>query len=369
MKVLMICNSDAALYRFRAPIINKLNRVNANIITISGDTGYSERLSNIVTKNYSLKMYGNESIFNVLSVIKKVTGISKKEKPNAIHGFTHFGNLCALFSKIAVREANLVMSITGMGRVFDQENKGIYNKFLSFIILGFYKYSARYCNKIIVQNRDDFDLLLRKVDQRKLVLQGGSGIDINEEQSRNPTSKKIKVLMASRAVEAKGFREYFEAAKFLNRTKHKKDYEFYFAGGDSLDNPFDDSLSELAQQSGVKYLGYILDIEQLMQECDVIVLPSYYREGVPRSLIEALYHDKFIITTNSVGCKETVIDGWNGLLVEKRNVNSLISALIKITPDYLNDRIYRSSTLCKIKFDGSRLAEETLSFYNSKVGK
>lgn len=363
MKILMICNSDAALYRFRRPIIDLLKAKDADIITVSSDTGYRKKLSELVTTNYDVSMYGNEYFINILRAIIKVFKISRVERPSAIHGFTHFGNLVALFAKIANFNSNLVLTITGMGRAFDDSDSSLKRRFASKLVLYFYRFASIFSKSIIVQNSDDYKILTSYVNNEKLCIQGGSGITIDKNIKRSKSNSKIKVFMASRTEEAKGYLEFFNAAKFINSTTRADDFEFFFAGGKSLSEPIDSNISDLAKISGVDYLGYILNVEDIMSACDVVVLPSAYREGVPRSLIEALYFDKFIITTNNPGCKETVIDGWNGYLVEPRNESSLISALLKLDNEVLNSSIGRSSTYCAYKFDGKLLAEDTYKMY------
>lgn len=359
----MICNSDAALYRFRRPIIDLLKNRKVEIVTVSSDTGYGEKLSELVKTNYNVNMYGNESLINILSAVLKVLKVSRFERPSAIHGFTHFGNLVALFAKIGSFNSNLVLTVTGMGRAFDFTDPSLKRKFAAKLILYFYQFASMFSKNIIVQNSDDFKILSSYVNKAKLCIQGGSGIIIDKNIKRPMSYSKIKVFMASRTVEAKGYLEFFKAAQFINSTTRSDDFEFIFAGGESLSEPFDSNISELATISGVDYLGYILNVEDIMSSCDVVVLPSYYREGVPRSLIEALYFDKFIITTNNPGCKETVIEGWNGYLVEPRNESSLISALLRLDNEVLNSSIGRSSSYCSFKFDGKLLAEDTYKMY------
>lgn len=362
MKVLMICNSDAALYKFRMPIIRALKELGKTVITISGDTGYTEKLGECVDENYSIPMYGNEKISNLIKVVKYCRSTIAKERPDVIHGFTHFGNIVAGLSSFGT-DAKLIMTVTGMGRLFVEENPNFITSIKKYVLQNAYRFLSKRASVIFVQNSTDSELLSRYVDSGKIMVQPGSGIEVKSLALKEIKSKEIKVLMASRKNREKGYLEYFKAAKLYQALHSNSNLSFSFAGGASLKDPFDRELNELCEDANVEYLGYVQDMDSLYNKYDVMILPSYYREGVPRSLLEALINDMYIITTNMPGCKETVIDGWNGALVEPKNVNALVSKFISLDLELLESCKGNSYNLALQKFDSQIIVNQTISSY------
>src|SRR5690606_13915262 len=161
---------------------------------------------------------------------------------------------------------------------------------------------------------------------------GGSGVDTSyfssgvPPESHNPP----RFLMVGRILESKGVWEYLAAAR-----KVKESFpavSFSYAGWFDKENP--DAIGEedfrsVAEESGVEFLGKIGNVREVLDEHSVFVLPSY-REGLPRSTIEALSMGRPIITTAAPGCRETVVDGWNGFMVPVGDPNALANAMIKV---------------------------------------
>lgn len=374
MKVIMICNTDAALYKFRGPIINELKKTNNQVITIGSDTGYVNLLENIVDKHYCIKMYGNENILSVLRCLYLVYKIIIKEQPDVIHGFTHFGNiltgiLCLLnFVKAKSKKTKYFLTITGLGRLFVSNTPNLSEKLKRFILLKIYSLISLKINALFVQNSNDADLLRKHVDENIIFVQPGSGVTISEESKEREFKGEndvITVGMYSRIVKEKGVFEFFYAVKTYKNITRKINIKFVFAGGESLSKPFDDEISRLAITCGVDYLGYIVNVDEQLANTDVVVLPSYYREGIPRSLLEALSHDCFIITTDMPGCNETVIDEWNGFLIKPKSTNQLVSKFLLLNNTLLNSTIGNSILFCKNKFDSELVVQDTINRYHN----
>jgi glycosyltransferase involved in cell wall biosynthesis len=184
----------------------------------------------------------------------------------------------------------------------------------------------------------------------------GSGVDLNLYPLTNLPSKPI-FLMVARLLIDKGVREFVEAAKIVRlRFPNAK---FQLVGG--LDqNPSSISSKELhlwINQGNIEYLGEVKSVQSILQSSKFFVLPSYYREGTPRSILEALSTGRPIITTDSPGCRETVIHEKNGLLVPVRNATALAKAMIKL----LNEK---EKTLKKMAKESYLLAKN-----NFEIGK
>lgn len=160
----------------------------------------------------------------------------------------------------------------------------------------------------------------------------GEGVDTTQYSSdvAEPEGT-VRFLFIARMIKEKGIREYVEAACRVRALG--KDCEFLAVGPLDLNNPealTESQLSSLLKGSGVKYLGAVKNVHSLIEACSCVVLPSYYREGLSRSLLEAASMQRPIITTDWPGCRETVIDGVSGFLCQPRNTSSLANQIIKI---------------------------------------
>jgi N,N'-diacetylbacillosaminyl-diphospho-undecaprenol alpha-1,3-N-acetylgalactosaminyltransferase len=248
-----------------------------------------------------------------------------------------------------------------------------------------YRVALTFVRNVFFQNPDDLEYFLsrRIVKPGKAVLTHGSGLDLRNfpipsqreiDDSRKTiahelgidvANKKI-VLFPSRAVREKGLLEFYAAAESINAVHHDR-YSFIHVGMLDADSNRSFSAGDmvtLAQRSGVRYLGFKENIQDYMRGADVVVLPSY-REGTPRSLIEALALGKAIVTTDTPGCRETVIEGWNGMFCKVADVQSLVSALLAIDDDFVQQSRSRSRRLCESRFDATILVDLTVPKYSS----
>jgi glycosyltransferase involved in cell wall biosynthesis len=193
-----------------------------------------------------------------------------------------------------------------------------------------YKLAFRNSSKVFFQNKDDLQLFLENklISRQPTVVLPGSGIDLNRffpvevdlDVTRN---QPFKFLLIARMLKDKGVVEYVNAAQMLKETGI--DAEFCLLGFLDVQNPAAISTEQMkkwTEQGFVRYLGSSNDVRGHIAQAHCIVLPSY-REGTPRSLLEAAAMAKPIITTNVVGCKEVVVDGENGLLCEVKNAIDL----------------------------------------------
>lgn len=219
---------------------------------------------------------------------------------------------------------------------------------------------------LILQNSDDVDLMSQLIGQANIKLVRGSGVDLIEFYPKEePPSPPVKVLMVSRLLWSKGIGEIVEAASLLKNQNIP--IEIQVAGEPDPKNPASVStqiLSAWKHESLVTWLGPRNDIASLYQQAHIAVLPSY-REGLPKSLLEAAACGKPIITTDVPGCREVVVTGENGLLVPVRDGAALAKA-IKTLAEYPELRV-RMGLLSRRKaeqeFDEKKIMEETLAVY------
>ena len=163
----------------------------------------------------------------------------------------------------------------------------------------------------------------------------GSGVDLNQYcYTPEPGSGKIKVLFTARMIVEKGVFVLVDAALKL-KEQYKDKVEFLLCGGLD-DNPKaikEEELKAVCDGEYIRWLGYRTDVLELLKSCHIVAFPSYYKEGLPKSLIEATAVGRPIVTTNSIGCKETVIDGYNGYLIPVKDSDVLAEKLRTLFED------------------------------------
>ncbi len=326
--------------RMRISFLIALKKTGFNVYAAGSEDGAIFVKNDIPYFKYSLIRWINpiadiRSFFQLIKIFNQI-------KPDIIHAFD---TKPALIAPIAANYSDVKMSvrtITGMGYVFSSDS------LLAKALKPVYKVSQRFASAssvtTIFQNTDDYNYFLENemVEKNKAILVKGSGIDIIEydkkiaqlqlqpgfKDSLGLTRKHI-VLMVARLVKDKGVVEFLEASRQIRKVRD--DIDFVLVGPLSSEGKQAISNSILeAYANDINYLGERKDIPELMQLCDCFVLPSYYREGVPRVLLEAGWHGKPIVTTDMPGCREIVKDGWNGLLIPPRDSVSLAHAIEKI---------------------------------------
>jgi glycosyltransferase involved in cell wall biosynthesis len=251
------------------------------------------------------------------------------------------------------------------------EADGIKRKVIRRVMIVLYRAGLKNANSIIFQNLDDEKLFIKlKIIPKNLSshVVHGSGVDLNL-YPFSPLPKKPIFLMLARLLIDKGVREYAEAASLV-KAKFPKAV-FQLAG--RLDsNPSSISSNELnfwIKKKFIQYLGEISSVQKSITNCRFYVLPSY-REGTPRSVLEAMASGRPIITTDVPGCRETVTHGKNGLLVPPKNSKSLASAMIQLleeNEDKIQSMGRESFILTKDKYDVEIVNKNIVDIMNLKT--
>ena len=333
--ILIIASYGPSLINFRLNLIKKLISKGYKVSVASPKDRFSDNLQK------ELKDLGvNINIFSLSSVslnffkdyktILEIFRIIKISKPNIVISYTakpviYTGLVLKYFKKISY-----FPMITGLGYAFIHKEL-IKHKIVKYIITKLYQISLKNSSKIIFQNKDDQSLFLElKIikDQNTSNVVNGSGVDLNTYPLSDLPSKPV-FLMISRLLVDKGVREFVEAAKIVR--SRFSNARFQLAG--SLDeNPSSITAKELQSwinEKHIEYLGEIKSVQPILRLCKYYVLPSY-REGTPRSTLEALSTGRPIITTDVPGCRETVVHEKNGLLIPARDIASLTNAMIRL---------------------------------------
>jgi N,N'-diacetylbacillosaminyl-diphospho-undecaprenol alpha-1,3-N-acetylgalactosaminyltransferase len=273
--------------------------------------------------NYQMDR-GSLNPLKEIIAIKNIFVAIKKLRPDVVHSFTVKPNIYGGIALAFLPKIKLINTITGMGSFYIDTSKKA--QIVKKIIESLYKFISKRADITLFQNSDDmryfYENGLQKSEKCKLIK--GSGIDTDHYR---PSSKHkndtLQVLMIARAIWHKGIKEYYEAAQIL--CKRYDDIEFILIGDTDNANPSCAHESYL-QNGKVKWLGSKKNILPFLQKCDIFVLPSY-REGIPRTLLEASACAKPMVTCDTIGCKEVVEHGKNGYLVQVGNADDLAKAI------------------------------------------
>lgn len=337
-KILLVANTGWYLYNFRFPLLEAIRERGIQVVVVSPWDQYVEKLKAEGFWWIELNLQRRSiNPFVELYAVLKLALIYLVEKPDIVHHFTVKCVLYGTFSAKLSGVKGVVNAITGLGYVFiNQSFKARLIRFLTKPMYYFALNARR--GKVVFQNFDDLTLLIHQglTTPEKTVLIRSSGVDT---ERFKPSLSKLKVegltiLLASRIVGDKGIYEYVEAAERLKNKGYN--VKFKLAGALYPGNPSAISEETLVcwQSKGlVEWIGHVDNIEEVMTEVDIVVLPSHGGEGVPKILIEAAAMGKPLVATDVPGCRDVIEPGVNGFLVPPKESILLANAIETLIRD------------------------------------
>jgi glycosyltransferase involved in cell wall biosynthesis len=372
VKVIFFANTDWYLYNFRLSLIKHVHDQGHDVVLIAPEGEYSQHLRAMGFHFASLRMdRGSLNPLKEILVLLRLLRIYKQEKPDVVHHFTLKCVIYGMFAALLADVNKKINAITGLGYVFTATS--VKARLLRPLVrMAMRLLFISPSSQVIVQNQDDYNLLLSNhlVRESSLFLIQGSGVNTRRFSPANRQTKtigqKINVLMGTRLLEDKGVREYVQAAHSL--IDKRNDVMFWLVGQTDVGNPSSISATELNdwKESGkLQVPGHVDNMEKMLETADIVVLPSY-REGLPRILIEAASCGLPLITTDVPGCREVVDDGINGLLVPVKHVDELREAIEKLldSPE-LRERMGRAAREKAIRFFDERIViQKTIETYH-----
>lgn len=337
-KILFIVNIDWFFISHRLPIA-----------IAAREEGYDVHIATTITdQKNSIEKYGikvhkidfQRKGFNILNEIKSINQLQsciKEVSPDIVHLVTIkpiiYGGLISKIKKIE----KIVLSIAGLGSIFS-DNSSSYKKIRKNIISKVYKFILETKGtEVIFQNRNDMKTLqeIYPLQDNQIHKTYGSGVDLTRYTYEKPIhSSSTKVIMISRLLKEKGVYDFVKAAEILKKTDN--DIECLLVGEPDLGNPNSIShyeFSEYKRKDYITVLGFRSDIEKLLRDAHIFVLPSYYGEGLSKAIIEAAACGRPTITTNTPGCSESVIPGKTGILIPPKNPQLLANAIQELSLD------------------------------------
>ncbi|MEG0031587.1 glycosyltransferase family 4 protein [Acinetobacter sp.] len=338
MKFLMISSYLPSVLNFRGKLLEAIHAQGLEIHVLAPDLqDYPDELNQLQQLGYQvhtvpMQRTGTNPIQD-LKTLKAIYQLIRQIQPDYVLSYTIkpviYGTLAASLAKVPHRFA----LITGLGYAFQNAESGKRSIFQK-MVHSLYAQALKHAHKVFFQNPDDLKLFqsMQLVSpQKPTVVVNGSGVNVQDfavlDLPKNEQGQvKASFLLIARLLGDKGVREYAEAARII-KVEHPE-VEFHLVGWVD-ENPAAIAQAELdtwVAEKVVNYWGKLSDVRPAIAASSVYVLPSY-REGTPRTVLEAMAMGRAIITTDAPGCRETVIHGQNGYLVPVKSVEELVQAM------------------------------------------
>jgi len=367
VRVAVVINTSWNIWNFRRGLVRALKAAGHEVLAIAPPDAYSARLESELGCRYVPILMENKGTNPIkdAQLTRRFLTIYKRERPDVVLHFTIKPNI---YGTLAAKMAGVasINNVSGLGTVFLIEN------LVSKVARGLYRFAFRFPHKVFFQNNDDRELFIRYglIRPERTGLVPGSGVDLARFRPQ-PTHEKaadapFTFLMVARVLYEKGIVEYFEAARQVRAALGADKVRVQLLGG--LDEAggvgvpratFEQWLAEGA----IEHLGTSDNVAEHLHRADCVVLPSY-REGTPKTLLEAAACGKPLVTSDVAGCRETVEHGRNGYLCQVRSADDLAAKLLQMAqlpPERLAAMGAASRQLAEEKFDEQLVLREYLS--------
>lgn len=337
MKIVYVVNEASFFLSHRLWLAREAIDRGANVVLICGENTGEHKLEEHGIDYLTVPMSrSGANPFVELRTFLKLLSLYKRLAPDLVH---HVTIKPVLYGTVAARIAGVsavVNAIPGMGFVFTR--RGNRARLRRWLVFQLYRFAVSHPNmRVIFQNREDRGSFLANsiVLPEQVVLIRGSGVDLEEfEATAEPATKDIVFVLIARMLRDKGVGEFVEAAKRLR--SNYPHWNFWLVGDVDPGNPTSLTVDELMawdNEGVIHWLGQREDVSEVLKLSHVVVLPSYYREGLPKTLLEAAASQRAMIASRVAGCLEVVTDGVTGLIVEPRDVEDLATTMVRMGND------------------------------------
>lgn len=368
MKLLYVINIDWFFISHRLPIALKALESGIEVHLACGITDKKDYLESVGIKVHPLPLSrSGTGIFTELIALKELWYIVKRISPDVCHMVTIKGVIYGGFVTRLLKVGKRVASISGLGYVFIDES--IKSKVLRRIVKTLYRFGLSTDTKVIFQNKSDESIFVNSklIKQAQCIQIRGSGVDLNKfNYTPEPKEDKKIVMFLARLLKDKGLFEFCRAAEMI---KIDNEVRFVLVGDIDLCNPnsiTQDELAKFVNDGVVEHWGFSSKVDAIIPQSHIMVLPSY-REGLPKSLLEAAACGRAVITTDAPGCRDAITPNVTGLLVKPKNPSELASAIITLVKnDLLRNEFGKAGRkLAEECFDVNDVIAQHLSIYNT----
>lgn len=370
-RIFYIVNVDNFFLSHRLPLALEAQKEGYEVFILTRDTGGRKIIEEqgLQFINIPFERSGTNP-FRDFSIIVLLTRLIRQYQPAIIHNVTIkpaiYGSIAARYAK---KGTTIVNAISGLGYNFINGRDGTVQKVLKRLIGYAFKSGVNF----IFQNQDDCHLYqsFGLLNNNRYQIIKGAGVDGSVFKFQEPIEKqKLEILITTRLLYDKGVMEFLEAA-WLLASRWEGKAKFIIAGDIDNGNKAcipEKIISGYLKEGFIEWVGFQKDVRPFLIESDIVCLPSY-REGLPKSLIEAMAIGRPIVTTDVPGCRECVDEGVNGYLVPVKNVNSLAIALEKLLSNYDLRISMGKASRHKMEAELSleKVVSETMIFYKKLI--
>ncbi len=374
MRVLVVGGYSRSLVNFRGHLLSSMvaagHEVHAAAPELVADvaTATSLREMDVMSHEVPIRRAGLNPAADLAALVA-LTRLMRRIRPDAILAYTVKPVVWGLLAATLARVPRRYALITGVGYAFAEKPTGK-RALVSRAVRALYRAALAQATKVFFQNHDDlqlFDALCLVPPATPRVVVAGSGVDLKHFARRPAPAGSPSFLLIARLLGDKGVREYFAAAEQIRARYPDVRVDLVGPPDQSPDGISRRELDDLLAPGTIRWHGEAEDVRPLIAKCGVYALPSY-REGTPRTVLEAMAIGRPIITTDAPGCRETVVDGVNGFLVPPRSVGALAEAMLRFldTPSIAEPMARESRRMVEERFDvrlvsGHMLREMELS--------
>ncbi|MGJ0638830.1 glycosyltransferase family 4 protein [Xenorhabdus bovienii] len=359
-KIILCGNSSWSMYNFRLGLIKELIKRNYEVIILAPNDQFSQKLMEIGCRFLSIPLSGQGiNPIKEINLLYNIISIYKNEKPDMVINYTIKPNIYGSFASKITKTSSIAIT-TGLGFTFTKNN------IISSIAKLLYRLSLSFAKEVWFLNSDDQAIFIKekiiKKEKTKILYSEGICMGhfhpipyIKEENS-------FSFILIARMLRDKGILEFVSAAKII-KEKYPNTI-FKLLGFCDVDNPSAISRKEIddwVAEGLIEYLGDTDDVRPYIAASDCVVLPSFYREGIPRILMEASAMEKPIITTDNVGCREVIQDGITGFFCKIKDPISLAQAcekFLNLSYQQITQMGYEGRNFVSNKFSEERIIKE-----------
>lgn len=367
-KLLYFVSEDWYFCSHRLPLAIAAMNAGYDVVVVTRVTAHGERIRDAGLRLVPFEMSRRAmNPFSEAWVLWRLISVYRREKPDIVH---HVAMKPVLYGTLAARLSgvrHVVNALAGMGWILASGTR--LARVMKWGVLSLFRVLLPRTS-VIVQNRDDAELI-RGLGCHRVHLIRGAGVDVTGIGAVAEPPGSCVVLLAARMLWDKGVGEYVEAARILKA--RGVSVRLLLVGDPDESNPASiprETLRAWHDSGVVEWLGHRDDVPALLQRSHVACLPSYYREGIPKFLLEGLSAGLPVVTTDTPGCRETVVEGVNGFLVPPRDALALADALDRLVSDakLRQSMGLASRNLATAEFSSERIIAETLAVYASETG-
>ncbi len=361
MRIMILTAGTKSLFWFRMDMMKTLVRSGHDVIAVGAEP--EERWSSEFAKariryrNIDVERTGTNP-FSDLRTINSIRTIMHQEEPDTLFTFHGKGNIYGNIACQLEGFKEIYSSVEGLGNVLAPSSANEKDPFIVRQILkSEYTFAFKSVKKVFFVNRENLDFFINKkmLDPRKAVLTDGIGVNLKR-FSKRPISDAdtATFLFLGRLIAAKGVLDFANSAHFIKKWYPDIPFQAIAIGPYEQHNPrVREALQPYIEEGAIQYHGSHHDVRPYLNKCSTVVLPSTYNEGLPKSLMEAMAVGRAIITTNTTGCKETVIEGKNGILIKPHDIAGLTAAMIEFAthPRWVRTMGHESRAIAEKRFD------------------